>query len=202
MKKTSKKAKRALTAALAGVMMMSTAAAISASADDSVLDYDSQYFETIDEDAIAAAKYNARKDQYWSLCGTRKSINITNNGLYHAKKIKLYGRRALGVDKDGNFILGGWEQIIDNVSVHGESSLDNEITFDGTFVNFAFSFDITWGTDFPYSDVFWTDTHNTDWSTIDVELRGFCRNASIQIHVGNTRAVDKRNCDSHSEWKP
>jgi hypothetical protein len=80
--------------------------------------------------------------------------------------------------------------------------LDNEITFDGTFVNFAFSFDITWGTDFPYSSVFWTDTHNTDWETIDVELRGLCRNASIQIHVGNTRAVDKRNCDSHSEWKP
>ena len=77
--------------------------------------------------------------------------------------------------------------------------MDNEITFDGTFVNFAFSFDITWGTDFPYSGVFWTDTHNTDWSTIDVELRGLCRNASIQIHVGNTRALDKRNCDSHSE---
>ena len=202
MKKTTKKTKRALTAVLAGVMMMSTATAISASADDSVLDYDSKYFETIDEDAIAAARYNARKDQYWRLCGTRKSINITNSGLYHAKHINLYGRRALGVDKDGNFILGGWEQIIDNESVHGESSLDNEITFDGTFVNFAFSFDITWGTDFPYSGVFWTDTHNTDWSTIDVELRGLCRNASIQIHVGNTRAVDKRNCDSHTEWRP
>lgn len=114
MKKTTKKTKRALIAALAGIMMMTTVASISASADDSVLDYDNKYYETIDEDALAAARYNARKDQFHNLYGTRKSVNITNSGLYHAKKIKLYGRRALGVDKDGNFILGGWEQIIDN----------------------------------------------------------------------------------------
>ena len=76
MKKTSKKAKRALTAALAGVMMMSTAAAISASADDSVLDYDSKYYETIDE---KFKRISGSPIAYWASDGLFKIFEEKEN---------------------------------------------------------------------------------------------------------------------------
>lgn len=66
---------------------------------------------------------------------------------------------------------------------------------------FTFSFDIKAGTDYPYSGVFWTDIHNTDWDLIDIRLNGFCRTADIWIKEGDKVAVNEENCSSHSEWK-
>ena len=79
-----------------------------------------------------------------------------------------------------------------------------DITMAGDYVSFAFSFDITWGTDFPYSGVFWNNDniYNTDWDDIDIFLNGICRAASVKITVGDEVAVFEKNCSAHKEWRP
>ena len=200
MKKTAKKTKRALTAALAGVMMMSTVAAISASADDSTSIYENPNYDNINVVFADGDVYRDRVELYRKLYARRKEVVITNNGVYHAKNVKLYGRKVTNVDDDGNFVLGGWEPIVDT-SIHGASN-SRRFVIEGLYVQFAFSFDVTWGTDFPYSDVFWTDTYNTDWKKINIELGGFCRNANIKIDVDYKCVVNNKDCDSHTEWRP
>ncbi|MBP3270614.1 MAG: hypothetical protein J6M17_00115, partial [Ruminococcus sp.] len=76
------------------------------------------------------------------------------------------------------------------------------ITISGDYVNFAFSYDIVGGTDFPYSGVFWTRSHDTDWDRINIHLSGSCRMADVSIYIGEEKVVGVTNCGSHSEWKP
>ena len=66
---------------------------------------------------------------------------------------------------------------------------------------FAYSFDIVWGTDWPYSGIFYSnlDAHP---ETIRIQLGGTCRMASINIMVDRRTVVDDSNCSSHSEWRP
>ena len=117
--------------------------------------------------------------------------------------MKLYGREATGVDANGEFILGDWEQL----NTAGNDMFigtKRDITVNGKYVEFAFTYDITWGTDFPYSGVFWTNNYAyNDYDSIFINITGTCRNANIRIWVGdNKKVVDQSNCSAHSEWKP
>ena len=97
---------------------------------------------------------------YNKVKGTKKTIYIENSGFFHAKNVKLYGRKCLGIDdNDGSWILGKWEQINSNQSIHASEVY--KYTVDGEYMCFAFSYDITWGTDFPYSGVFWIRIQST-----------------------------------------
>ena len=116
--------------------------------------------------------------------------------------MKVYGRRALCVDYDGNFILDKWEQVNTMDWIDGGGTTEITCTVDGDYVAFAFSFDIMWGTDFPYSGIIWNDIHNTNWKTINIRLGGTCRMANIKVTVGTKTVIDERNCDAHKEWKP
>ena len=69
-------------------------------------------------------------------------------------------------------------------------------------MEFAYSFDVTWGTDHPYSGVFWTDDDNTDWDSIYIITFGTCRMVDIDIYMGDERVVHEDDCDAHSEWTP
>lgn len=131
-----------------------------------------------------------------------REIYITNFGLYHAKDVKVYGRRARAVGYDGEYILGGWELLDNTESLHGSEIGGYKLTVPGYYVEFAFSFDISWGTDYPYSGVFWSDIYNSDWREIRIRLDGTCRMADIEIKVDGTTVVSETNCSSHSEWKP
>lgn len=146
--------------------------------------------------------YKQRYEQYCNLRNTSKSVYICNGGEYHATNVKLYGRKIIRVEQDGSFTLGAWELLNPITSFNG--LLINDVRFDisGTYVAFAFSFDITWGTDFPFSDIFWDDIYNTDWDFINIEMDGMCRTANIRIDVGLYGRIHVQNLQAHKEWTP
>lgn len=70
------------------------------------------------------------------------------------------------------------------------------------YVEFGFEFDITWGTDWPYSNVFWTaaQTEQEAPTDINIEMGGTVRMADIEITVNGKTVVDVTNCDSHNRY--
>ena len=198
------KATRKIAAALAAVMAAATMASIGASAETP---------NTVSSASVnsVSCSYSSRREfremreaQLARLRKIKKTATIRNSAFFHAKNVKFYGRKAVGVDEDGNFILGDWVQINTQTTVQGGMIQSLDITMAGDYVSFAFSFDITWGTDFPYSGVFWDkdNIYNTDWDDIDIFLNGICRAASVKITVGDEVAVFEKNCSAHKEWRP
>ena len=208
-----------LVAVLAAVMAAASMASISASAISTIPPDDwrdmDEYEEIYDiETGIDGdkeywrqkqlrEKYGSQLDYLESRQNTKKKVTIYNYGLFHAKNVKLYGRKCLGVDDYGDWILGDWELICSEDSLHGCTGYGYNIT--GDYFSFAFSFDITWGTDFPYSGVFLDENSRffaKDWHELTIEIGGAVRTASIEIDVDNNVLFEDDNCSSHSEWTP
>lgn len=121
-------------------------------------------------------------------------VKIDSANSYVVKHQRLFGRPIVGVDSDGNHQLGNWELIYDGTSG------DSDFTMSGKYAEFGYEFDIVWGTDWPYSDVFW---HQPDGVAEDIfiEFGGTARNAWIQIRVNGSTVVHDSNCDSHTRYK-
>lgn len=157
------------------------------------------------DEASQEKTYEQRRYEYnmyifRSLQNQTTNVKISNVGLYHAKSVKLYGRKIVDVDKNtGDYILSNWECLTD-ACINGYSDLNFKIS--GSYVAFAYSFDITWGTDFPYSGIFYDDIYNFSANDIEITMGGCVRNASIEIKVGHKTLVDVMDCGSHSEWRP
>ena len=208
-----------LVAVLAAVMAAASMASISASAISTIPPDDwrdmDEYEEIYDiETGIDGdkeywrqkqlrEKYGSQLDYLESRQNTKKKVTIYNYGLYHAKNVKLYGRKCLGVDDYGDWILGNWELICSEDSLHGCTGYGYNIT--GDYFSFAFSFDITWGTDFPYSGVFLEQSSPcfaSDWNELNIEIGGAVRTASVVMNLDDQGLFADYNCSSHSEWKP
>ena len=208
-----------LVAVLAAVMAAASMASISASAISTIPPDDwrdmDEYEEIYDiETGIDGdkeywrqkqlrEKYGSQLDYLESRQNTKKKVTIYNYGLYHAKNVKLYGRKCLGVDDYGDWILGNWELICSEDSLHGCTGYGYNIT--GDYFSFAFSFDITWGTDFPYSGVFLDQSSPcfaSDWNELNIEIGGAVRTASVVMNLDDQGLFADYNCSSHSEWKP
>ena len=198
------KATRKIAAMLAAVMAMTTMATIGASAYTDMQCSGEEVTSTgSDLNAENAERFRQqmiriRERQLERLYNKTITVKISNYGLYAAKNIKLYGRKAVGVDQDGNFILGKWEEMKTVSSLVGGTGF----TASGEYVAFAFSYDVVWGTNFPFSGVFWNKVHWDGWNEIDIRLTGTCRMAGTKIYVGDELAVDESNCSAHKEWKP
>ena len=199
------KATRKIAAMLAAVMMMTTTAAIGASADAAP-----SARTGAAHTACAGSKqssweirdrYERNMIYFQNLEEARTHVEIDNDGLYQAKNIKLYGREVIDVDEEtGDFILGDWEIIRNFDKLTGLTGYRFEIS--GSYVAFAFSFDVTWGTDFPFSGVFFDDIYNIYEDDIHITLKGCVRTAGIKIKVGSRTVVDQSNCSAHKEWIP
>lgn len=208
-----------LVAVLAAVMAAASMASISASAISTIPPDDwrdmDEYEEIYDiETGIDGdkeywrqkqlrEKYGRQLDYLESRQNTKKKVTIYNYGLFHAKNVKLYGRKCLGVDDYGDWILGNWELICSEDSLHGCTGYGYNIT--GDYFSFAFSFDITWGTDFPYSGVFLDQSSPcfaSDWNELNIEIGGAVRSASVVMNLDDNGLFADYNCSSHSEWKP
>ena len=208
-----------LVAVLAAVMAAASMASISASAISTIPPDDwrdmDEYEEIYDiETGIDGdkeywrqkqlrEKYGSQLDYLESRQNTKKKVTIYNYGLFHAKNVKLYGRKCLGVDDYGDWILGDWELICSEDSLHGCTGYGYNIT--GDYFSFAFSFDITWGTDFPYSGVFLDQSSPcfaSDWNELNIEIGGAVRSASVVMNLDDNGLFADYNCSSHSEWKP
>ena len=125
----------------------------------------------------------------------REPISVKTDcaNWYVTKHQKFYGRPIVGVDEEGNLKLGAWKKLMDE----GEGSKSFEIG--GEYAEFGFSFDIYRGTDWPYSEVFYTADKGAA-SKINIEWGGACRTAWIEIKVDDKKVVDNTNCSSHSEY--
>ena len=135
------------------------------------------------------AKYEAMKNR-------TIHYRYTNCGIYTVKTAKFYVREVVGVAEDGSFILAPWRLVSEE-----EGPALVEFERPGTCVMFAFGFDIMWGTDWPYSGVFWSDV-NTPVNNICISSSGMCRTASLKIEVNGRTVFDDWNLSSHDEWKP
>ena len=226
-----KNAKRTLTSIaalfLTAVTMASTAAPVSAvtlpevTANGGILTNDNRgplkpgYWRYDPETGIHGdydywRRKKIRQDNWWKYDlynkarGIKKKISILNYGFFHAKNIKLYGRKCLGIDdNDGSWILGKWEQLNTSTSAHAGQGYSFDI--DGDYFCFAFSYDITWGTDFPYSGVFLDQNSKyfaKDWNELEISMWGAVRTGCITIDVDDSTIVHETNCSSHKEWKP
>ena len=188
---------RKIAAALAAVMAAATMASIGASA---AAPHSASVSSGLSSWEIRD-KYERNMVYFQNLEETTINVAIDNDGLYQAKNIKLYGREVIDVDEEtGEFILGDWEIIRNFDKLTGLTG--NRFKISGSYVAFAFSFDITWGTDFPFSGVFFDDIYNIYEDDIYITLKGCVRTAGIKIKVGNRTVVDQSNCSAHKEWIP
>lgn len=112
-------------------------------------------------------------------------VNIRKPGWYALNCSNLYARKPGGT----------WEKVYNN-------DKDSPFTISNEYVEFGFEFDITWGTDWPYSNVFWTEKKSESMrvNTIDICMGGAVRNSYITIHVNGNPVVDVTNCDSHNQY--
>ena len=190
---------------MAAAMILTMTAPIGVSAKESATAYDCNM--TVEESSYPETSYSTnyyeRAQKFYELQNTTKTVYIRHEGGYHAKDVKLYGRKIVKVEKDGSFVLGEWEELYTNTGIHG-GGFTPMFYFDinAAYVSFAFSYDITWGTDYPYSGVFWDDIYNTDWEGIHIHLSGTCRMADIKIIIDDETVVDETNCSAHKEWRP
>ena len=138
----------------------------------------------------------------------RITVHLGRSQWFEAKSAKLYGRQVKGFDANGNYILGPWELIHD-----GAKEFHHKFEIRGTYVMFGYTLDVIWGTDFPYSGVFWDNT-GARMNSIYIDYGGGCRNVNIKIMAVYTEAgdnyktekkrevVNEKNCSAHKEWKP
>lgn len=121
------------------------------------------------------------------------------NMLFVMKEVKLYGRKIIGVSEDAEWILGPWELLYHDTYIPA-TTLFNKY-YSGTYAAFAWSADVMWGTDWPYSGVFWNNP-DTAVDRIEICMSGDVRAVDCKITVNGKTVVDEEDCDSHKEWKP
>ncbi len=143
--------------------------------------------------------YRESRDLLYEMRENKIHITIEQRGAFVENKSILYGRRALSADWDGNFVLGPWEEIFyDHDIGFGD---DGDRVISGDYVCFAYSVDIGWGTDWPFSRIFWNNMY-TPVHEINICVTGFPRAVVVLIDVDGLRVVNDWDCDAHSEWKP
>lgn len=124
---------------------------------------------------------------------TRKQIKITFDPAtaYDTKRYVLYAKPITGVNSDGSYKLGNWECLRDD-----NSTKNKTIYVSGKYAEFAFAFDITLGTDWPYNGIFWKADMAAP-ENMYIEWGGGVRHAWIEITVDGNLVVDESNCSSH-----
>ena len=140
------------------------------------------------------------EDRFTELKNREITVHWEMVGWYKAQFIKLYGREVIGIDENNKPILGAWKLLDEKDTAYCGD--ENEMTLPATYHEFAFSYDIVWGTDFPFSNVIYS-VMDEDVSRIDISMGGSVRSAVFRVDTpeyGN--AFTNVNCEAHSEWKP
>lgn len=127
------------------------------------------------------------------------TIEFSHRALYVANHSYLYARKIIGVNKDGTFQLGRWECISHRYNVcYCE---DKQITLPGEYVAFAYSYDVSLGTDWPFSGPFWNNTVSPA-KKIQIVITGAVRTPEIRIAVNGTTVYFHDNLPAHNQWVP
>lgn len=115
-------------------------------------------------------------------------VHLDHYGAYILKSFAFYGRE-LG---------GNWVCLKNGKGLY----LAEAFPVSSRYVEFGFEFDIFLGTDWPYSNVFWTaaQTEQEAPTDINIEMGGTIRMADIEITVNGKTVVDVTNCDAHNRY--
>ena len=125
-----------------------------------------------------------------------KQVNIE---FSHRGLSILYARKIVGVNEDGTYQIGPWECISHRSNVcYCE---DKQITLPATYVIFGYSFDIAWGTDWPFGQEFWNNV-NTTAEDIMIMITGGTRTPDVLIRVNGNTVYKNDNCSAHNQWIP
>ena len=123
----------------------------------------------------------------------RNAIHVITDSAnaYVTKHQKFWAKPVTGIDSSGKLQLGNWECLRD------AGNGNQDFWIGSKYAEFGFEFDITAGTDWPYSDKFWS-MENGAVSDILIEWGGGCRTAWIDIIVDGKKVFHDGNCDSHN----
>lgn len=126
----------------------------------------------------------------------RETIKVNFDSAYNyiTNYARFYARPILGVNKDGSYKLGNWE------CLHESGSNNQEFYVSGKYAEFAFSFDIMGGKDWPYTDIFWRANQGAP-KKIYIEWGGGSLTPWIEITVDGNRVVDQSGLSSHDKDK-
>ena len=126
----------------------------------------------------------------WSKLGNEIRVGLYKTGAYLNNSRAFYARKA----------GGDWECLFD--TLRG----DHDIYISPDYVEFGFEFDVYWGMQWPYSDVFWTeaDSAREKVRSIQIYTGGIAFNPSIEIKVNRNKKVYESECEYHIRphlWK-
>lgn len=205
------KVRRAV-ALLGAVMTVATTASICASADNTEsVTFSFSNYSLSDNKKI---DFNTAVGRL-RIMGERKvKLKLMNEGTFKTKSSKLYGRRAIGVYKDGSYILSDWELIDD---VRNDIMEKRELTITGDYVVLGYSYDVCRGTDFPYSGIFWDATdgkyQGTELNNAEIRISETAYDVSVSFCISCFMSADDfkdthcfawncDHCEDHEEWVP
>lgn len=117
-------------------------------------------------------------------------VRTDSANMYSTKHQKFWAKPVTGIDSNGKLKLGDWECLRD------ASNGNQDFWIGSKYAEFGFEFDITAGTDWPYSGTFWPVGKGAA-SDIFIEWGGGCRTAWIDITVDGKKVFHDGNCDSH-----
>ena len=143
--------------------------------------------------------YEQAVEHFEEIKNKQVHIRFSHRGLYVANESILYARKIVGVNEDGTYQLGPWECLSHRSNV--AYCDDKEITLPATYVIFGYSFDITWGTDWPYSQQFWNNA-NTVAEDVLIVITGGNRTPEVLIMVNGNTVYKNDNCSAHNQWIP
>lgn len=112
-------------------------------------------------------------------------VDIRNSSFFDVRRNTFYGRKIIGINKDG-YVLGPWMKITDT-----NSSADLLFYVPGEYIAFGYEFEIKGRNDLPYSNVFinymghdfLTTPHPNDFNEIKIETSGAMLIPTIEIRV-------------------
>lgn len=127
-----------------------------------------------------------------TIVARRNPIHVRTDtaNWYVTKHQKFWARPVIGIDSNGRLKLGEW------TCLRNAEGGNQDFYIGSRYAEFGFEFDITGGTDWPYSDVFWTAEKGAV-NDIFIEWGGGCRTATIDIMVDDVKVFHDGNCSSH-----
>ena len=127
-----------------------------------------------------------------TMVAKRNAIHVRTDSAnaYITKHQKFWANPVTGIDSSGKLQLGNWECLRD------AGNGNQDFCVGSKYAEFGFEFDITAGTDWPYSGVFWPAGKGAT-KDIFIEWGGGCRTAWIDITVNGEKVFHDGNCDSH-----
>jgi hypothetical protein len=138
--------------------------------------------------------YEQAVEHFEEIKNKQVHIRFSHRGLYVANESILYARQIVGVNEDGTYQIGPWECISHRYNVcYCE---DKQITLPGEYVAFAYSYDVSLGTDWPFSRPFWNNTVSPA-KNIQIVITGAVRTPEIRIAVNGTTVYFHDNLPAH-----